>query len=274
MKRQYPTLEHFEIVFAGALFHEPPKPCAELLAFFHQNPNVRMFSTDSLLLLAYRDLFLGSNIKLDRLFVSIHHDLDSVCKLTNDLHEQGFYKKLHLQPLVKSGYLNKPQSLWSFRNVEKIFCSLTSDITPLSVVESVVELGFEDMWMPFPNFLTFMPMRFSNLRRVNMKKARLSEIQSFVSHAPKLAQIRMYISLITVKNGRGVVPSADEFFALNEARENLAGACKVVIYVQDKLFMKMKWSSKVKFSMIELKRISSCEIEHNPMKEWQFFFEF
>lgn len=70
------------------------------------------------------------------------------------------------------------------------------------------------------------------------------------------------------------MPSADDFFALNEARENLAGACKVVIYVQDKLFMKMKWSSRVKFSMIELKRISSCEIEHNPMEEWQYFLEF
>lgn len=82
LERRYPTLEHFKIEFVGVLYREPPSPCAELLTFFQQNPNVRMFSSNCLLLLTYRDLFLGSNIKLDCLFIDICVHLDVICNAT------------------------------------------------------------------------------------------------------------------------------------------------------------------------------------------------
>lgn len=265
LKRRYPTLEHFKIVFSRP--RTLPNPCAELLTFFHQNPNIRMLSVNCLLLLINRALFLGSNIKLDRLYISIYEDLNSICILTNDLYEQGFYKKLHLQ--IRPELVDEQQHLWSFRNIAELnFRCLISDIVPpAEAVKSIEELSIERLFVPFLNTPIFMSMSLINLRRVNMKMARLRDIQMFISHAPKLAQIRIYSILFGATDNIDDEPSVEDFFALNKERENLAGACQMVVYFQEKLVLKMKWLAKLKFSMIELKRISSCKIEHIPMEE-------
>lgn len=254
--REYPTLEHFQIRSGP---RKESVECAELLTFFNQNPNVRIFSTDDTFLSMNRDIFLATTVKLDRLGIYVDDDdLISISNLTNDLHEQGFYKQLHLKAFqnkwISEGQL---QQLWTFSNVEKLSVRGLFSSFPAPKMECIKELSFVKTCLPFSNIPMEMAMNLVNLKRINMHVASLHNIWQFVCYAPKLTQIRIYHSLVA--NNGLAKPNFSDFVELNEEHKKLTAAHKVTIYAGDEIFLKMKWSAKINLSMIELKRIELYE---------------
>lgn len=248
--RQYPTLERMEMETAFT----STELCTELLEFFNQNPNIRVFSINYECLWYNRKWMLESNIKLDRLNIIIEQNSyeSEFQQLVINLSKQGFYKQLSIDDMTSDGEFvrDRLQSSWLCCNLDKLsvlsFCNV-----PMSVLEHIKQLH-STLASSVPNLNT----NFLNLERVSFLIATVNIIQMFMSHAPKLKQILVY-SL--VKNA-GEMPNIRDFLALNEQRKKLAGARKVTIYVDEKIFLKMKWSSKLNFSMIQLKRIRLYEI--------------
>lgn len=181
----------------------------------------------------------------------------SICKLTNNLHQQGFYKQLHLHILRSSRISNDQlKHIWAFSSIEKLTLLGLPKNFPVPIVESVKELNSDRILRPFSNIPKKMAMNLVNLERINMQRASSNDIWPFICFAPKLTQLRIYQSAFASDFDYCT------FVKLNEEREKLAGARKVVIYVEDDFFIKLKWSAKLNFSLIKLKRIEWCKVEH------------
>lgn len=255
--RCYPTLEHFEIEIRSS--NDEPYRCTELLEFFKRNPNIRIFSMDSSFLLTCRQLLLGSKIKFDRLDIYINHNLSRICSLTNELYKNEFYKQLHLYSSRNDEfYRNQTQHLWEFCSIEKLNLHSWPDALQIPVVESIKNLSIHMCSLFPPDFPKMMAMNFINLRQIEIQYARLHEIRPFICYAPKLKEIKIW-KLLTDNIDE---PKFSDFIALNNEREQLSQTRKVTIFIDEKSFMKMKWSSAMKFSLIELKQIESCELDH------------
>lgn len=259
LRRRYPTLEHFEIEIR--LSSDEPFQCTELLEFFEQNPNIRIFSMDSAFLLTSHQLLLGSKMKLDRLDIYVNHELNLICNLTNELYKNAFYEQLHLyNSRNEELYRNQAHHLWAFSNIEKLnFYSLPDDFHIPPTVASIRKLSIH-MCSLFPlDMPKMMATSFINLRQIEIQYARVHEIRPFICHALKLKEIKIW-KLLT--------DNADEtklryFIALNREREQLENQTrKVTIFIDEKSFMRMKWASTLTFSSIELKQIESCELDH------------
>lgn len=149
---QYPKLEYFHIKVYRPHELEQPLRCPELLQFFQQNPNVRTFGACDSFLLMNRDVLLGSHIKLDRLDINVGEDLETICRFTNDLREQEFYSRLHIQVWANSIRNDQQwEHIWQFRDIERLALrSLTGDVN-VPVMESIKELRFETIWLPWSN---------------------------------------------------------------------------------------------------------------------------
>lgn len=255
--RHYPALEHFEKDTPSS--SEEPLPCTELLEFFHQNPNVRIFSTDSAFLLASRQLLLGSKIKLDRLDIFVNRYVNTIHSLTNDLYGNEFYKQLHLYSgRMDEFYQNQAQYLWSLCSIEKLnLYSLPNDFQ-IPVVESIKQLSIH-MCTLFPlDVPKMMAKNFINLRQVEVQFARLLDIRPFICYASKLKELKVWNLLVDNADE----PRSSDFVALNREREQLNQASKVTIFIDETNFLRMKWTSTLKFSLIELKQIESCDLDH------------
>lgn len=56
--------------------------------------------------------------------------------------------------------------------------------------------------------------------------------------------------------------------ALNKERKKLAGACKVIIYVHNELFLATKLANGLSRSLVEIKRLESLQL--NDFDKWYF----
>lgn len=72
----------------------------ELKKFFELNTNIQTFSTTFNILRRNFNCFLDSNIKIKLLRVNgdcfLEYGMDPICDLIHKLHDQGFYKRLHV----------------------------------------------------------------------------------------------------------------------------------------------------------------------------------
>lgn len=255
--RRYPTLEHFEMDTPPS--NEEPFQCTELLEFFYRNPNIRIFSTDSAFLLASRQLLLGSKINLDRLDIFVNRNLNTIHGVTNDLCRNEFYQQLHLYSgRTDEFYRNQAQYFWSLCNVEKLNVYSLPDDFQIPVVDSIKKLSIH-MCTLFPlDVPKLIATNFINLRQIEIQFARLHDIRPFICYASKLKELKVW-NLLTDNADE---PKSSDFVALNREREQINPGCQVNIFIDEKNFLKMKWTSSLKFSLIELKPIESCELDH------------
>lgn len=250
---RYPTLEHFHI----RTYTSRGKWACELLAFFVLNTNIRIFSASSAFLLTCYQIFLRLHINFDRLDIFFRRDLKLVSSMVKELHAYQFYRRLHLySDICEQDTLpwDDTEYLWTLPNLEKLdFDSLPDDYPIRNPVESIkVFSAYEGCPTDLSGELA--AQQFINLRRIDIKKIHyLSEFRLFVSRALNLKEIRVWeISK----------PKIRHLIALNEYRERLANARKIVMYVDEKTYFEVKWNSQLKLSMIELRLIESCEMNH------------
>lgn len=254
--RHYPTLEHIGIyedysVRAGTKF-------TELKTFFEKNPNVRSFSASFKTIWQNRDWMLESNIRLDRL--DIWNSLGSsvnfsqVCGLLNRLHERGFYQRLHVYNADECDHEDHIQII-AVRGIERLaLLSPFLDCSTLPPFTNLEELLFRRC--PDIERSKVLANNLANVRRISIGFADINNILPFIQHCPKLRQIK--IRRLRIENhfdSRNII----DLLALNRERQKLPDACKITIFVSEKVFLENKWNQRINWSMIELKHSRSWE---------------
>lgn len=250
--RHYPMLEHFEI--------DVRSPCKDTLefaesffAFFERNPNVRIFSTDSVFLSLCNQSLLQSYIRFERLDILIKHNLNTICNLTNDLYAQNIFEKLHLYGGSRAFLGEEAHNLSTFCNLEKVYVDSLPDNYPIPVMENVKELCLS-IYSSLPsNVPHLMVTNLPNLKRLTMSFANILDTMLFIRYARKLEEIR--IGNLDIENPEE--PKFSDFVFLNEERKKLEHARKLSIFINEQYFLKFKCIETVNLTMITLKRTES-----------------
>lgn len=97
---------------------------------------------------------------------------------------------------------------------------------------------------------------YPDLERVSLKTARVDDILQFVRGSPKLNKLRIeYFHPLAEEE-----ESAIDLSAWNCQRATLARAQEVTIYVEEDVFLAIKWAKhKTDYSLIRLKRLQSVD---------------
>lgn len=260
--RNYPTLLHAELSPRYSFRMN------ELQRFFELNPSISSFTTNSHTIWTNRNAFLEAKLKLNRLeikhFESDYHfyyeerlDLSSVCEILNELHANGFYKRLHLH-INKIG-LQRSINLASIRGLDKLSishlekCYSLTDLTDLKELSIYNCSNADEM-----NRLADSLINIERLYLCNV--ATFEHLLPFVSRSPKLTTIKFSTS--SGQNNSGIF----NLVHLNKIRMKLADALKVVIYAEDNIFLATKWSTQhgdMNLKFVEMRRASSFRWDYD-----------
>lgn len=247
-QRQFPMMEHLEIT---------QKMTITPMKFLQVNPNIRILSIVGECLEANRNHFLESNIKIDQLKVLISIFHNQIADTIEQLHEQGFHKRLHLTIcILRQADMDR---IASIPGMEK-FC-------PFPILSLRFNEAFTWPTMPYLRELSiyhfnlipdvnFVAKKFKNVERVFFRKGRPEDIIAFIRYASKVKEIKVH----NLQEGAHFQNGIIDLLALNNERKRLAGACKVTIYVEEVTFLSTKFSKvKTEFSLITLKRVDAVE---------------
>lgn len=230
--RIYPKLEHLSVYDI--------RISDEIITFFILNPNVRKFSTYSNVIWNNRDAFLNSKIRLDELNLRWTREIEvnfsqRFVDLLNQLHDQGFYKRLHIssrRPEIGS-------SIISFKALNSLHikgfglglnCPQFTNLYELILEEYQFQgrIGVE---------LETIAKRLLNLNRLFISICRnIDDIMPFARWSIMLTQLKVLYS-------KDVVDGLN-LKRLNEERSRLVEPSELIIYVCDKIFLKTKWTTK------------------------------
>lgn len=253
--RTYPTLEHLELTDLYEFMNQ------ELMAFFQRNPNVRIFSTDAKSLLANRDAFLECDIKLNRLAIEFHPQainseiepnaiVDFFYKQLIKLHKRAFFQELHLYITFLDHQINV-QKLFTLEPLTMLGGYINSievsaaNVTELNITEGCSVIDLDSL-----------PDKVPNLERIHFSNASSDHILPFIRHSPKLMQMKIE-NLI---DGSHLLNGALDLNALNLKRQKLIKARKLIIYVNERVFLATKWQNmQMFFNRLEVRRGESFD---------------
>lgn len=251
--RKYPSIEHFEMTELYEL------QLIELKTFFEQNSNVQTFSTDAKSLWVNGELFRTANVKLDIFVISIVLSKivdsnkrlisikDSIYKLLVELHERGFYQRLHLY--VYFAEQKDVDLLLTLNGIEMFNGDKIRVGRPLVNVKASCVCLYDEILN-----IEGLPNSLLNLERIYLSEVTSDRLLPLIRHSAKLKVIK--ISQLKDKPFFGKL----DLVAMNREREKLFGANKVRIYVREDVFLATKWTKQsVNFSHIELKRFEGYE---------------
>lgn len=96
-----------------------------------------------------------------------------------------------------------------------------------------------------------------HLERIYFGLTNLNDILPFLHHSVKLKKLK--IDDVNENDGNNIL----NLLELNEERKKLQNACKVIIYISEKIYLPTKWAIGGKeFSLIEIRRASSHQWGH------------
>lgn len=249
MLHQYPKLEHLDLIddSAGKI---------ELITLLERNPNIRRLSTLPSYLWENRDALLKSTAQLDTLEIIIYDFVSQFAPnlvgnekaepywgLIECLRENGFFKRLHVYKVCNTE--NQVTELMSIECIDWLYVKQGNSLRNCWAEYSLTRNSIPDQKITLAN-----KMFFVNIEHLQLNTLSTDEILPFIRHLPKLNKLK----LIPKRFGEKQNPL--QLITLNNAREQLTGACKVTIYVPDAFFVATKWANNgdIKLSLIEMKQ--------------------
>lgn len=259
LTQRYPSLQHLELTDLYEFKND------DLKVLFQKNPQIHSFSTDAKSLLINQHSFLSSDAKLEKLAVDFHHpknintDADPLFivnflyNLLIDLNQKEFYRSLHMF-ITFVDRQNCMQKLFSVKSLEMLGGFVISIENPLMKLKELdINKGSE-----INNLNTF-PNKMPELERIYFSEATVNDILPFICHSYKLKIMKIDQLLDGIYLENGVL----DLVVLNKEREKLNKARKVVIYVNETVFLATKWIQKeMNFKLIEMRRGESFEYEN------------
>lgn len=259
LSHNYPMLEHMvvndgDVGEPGFGWQVP-----QLKSFFQLNQNVRIFSTTFHFLHENRQYFLDSDIKLDRIEVNGRgHNLEPTCDLLNKLHEQGIFQRLHLYVMLfTQQHLRQISSL---NGLEKLYLAnrflddADQIILPL--------LNFKEFALNYgknSDHLDTVAQNLMEIERIYLGQATSNAILPFIRYSRNVNVIKVD----ELTDGSHFDKNVIDLVALNRYRNELAGACKVTIFVKENIFIETKrTNSNTNHNLVELRRSEAYHWEH------------
>lgn len=260
--RKYPRLEHLELTPRYSF------EITELGQFFKLNHTIRSFSINSHCLWMNCKQLMDSGIQLDLLEVK-HFDsgfyfyhveklsMQSICTALNQLYDRGCYKIVRLN--VKDIDEESTNQMASIQGLERLAVKEVQGTTAqfLSKLNNLKELSILDHinvdWDEVAGNL-------KKLERLFIQNATYDDMMAFIRRSPKLKLIKVFPKDMEHFNG-GVM----NLVKLNEERKNLPKARKLIIYIEDNVFLPTKWATDdgdTNLSHIEMKRSKSLSWDY------------
>lgn len=256
--KEYPSLQHLELTDLYEFKNN------DLKMIFQQNANIRSFSTDAKTLLINRHNFLSSNIKFKKLAVDFHHpkniDTDAepifivnlLYNLLIELHEKGLYEILHIYTTFVDRN-NCMQKLFSLKPLEMLSVFVISIENPLMKLRELDINKGSDI-----NDLESFPTKVPELEQIYFSEASADDILPFIRQSRKLKIMKIDFLLDGTYLENGIL----DLMALNKEREKLVKARKIMLYINETVFLATKWVQKeMNLKMIEFRRGESFEFE-------------
>lgn len=251
----YPTLEHLGMygVNKGSQIE-----CTDLEILFEQNPNIQHFTVSEKVIWDNRNWIRKSNIQIDRLDIfyagSMNSSIivDEFIVLMNELHAQGFYKRIHLYLQLKGNEFLR--SLLSLCALEALF-GYDVELFLLPCLTNLKELDIKQC--KDIEIAKTLATNLPNLHRISMEEATLHGILPFIHQCQKLSQIRIDSFSRSKDNGIFFISNIINLPAINKQRAKLLNAQKLLIFVREHIFLKNKRKQRINLDLVELKRIYS-----------------
>ena len=250
--REYSQLEHLELTSMRVDYE-----INELETFFHRNPHIRSFAIDSDCLWNNRNLIMTAQVNLDRLAIdSENFETDYFYQLLNELHAIGVYKKLQFYLLnIDERSINPIASLTA---MDKLYSQLLDEDVAFPYLTNLKELcigctiNITDM--------NALAKSLVNLEQIQFLVAHSNQIVPFVRHSTKLTKIKVKsLKEETSRDGNVL-----DLTAWNKERGKLVGARKIVVYVEEDVYLATKWTlNDIDRSLIQLKRTESHDSNHD-----------
>lgn len=230
-----------------------------MVEFFNRIPNICSIEVNWRFFSANKYALLTTNVKLNHLIIDWYHNdgETSLFSILNELYECGFYKRLTFRQLGSSAAINQQ---WINRMI-KLHGLRTLDIHK---VENDV------IWPVMPNVrkisindsnefnLNKFPSKVPNLQQIHLRGNAIEPILSFIRGSKQLTRIIWHTYEDKILN----------LSTLNKERTKLTGACKVIIYVTEKVFLETKFANGTNHSLVKIKRQESLKL--NPLECWYF----
>lgn len=245
--KHYPKLEHLQL---NPRYQT--NIIDELSTFFQRNPKITSFSTNTNFLLENIDAFMNSDLKLKTLSIEItskyrcqFDNVPAVVKHLNQLHEFGFYERLHLTvEYISEEFINQVVSLRGFKRLIILIIKNLCGIKHLHRLINLTELTLPGVISK--NDIEILAINLVNLEVISIQCETNDDFLPFMRHSIKLRKASVYFN-------DGFV----DLKKLNREREKLPGGRKVALYVGDKLFMETKWTinnGDINLNMVEMRK--------------------
>lgn len=254
--RSYPKLEHLEL--STLVIREIP----ELRSFFERNPGLKTFTIGDELFLENINVMLQTKIKLQVLALRCDNNEEAIYHYLNLLYDQGFYRRLHLQTSVSDQEVI--DKIVPLKGLEMLSLLINHDSSmfKLNSLTNLKELCLHNVNSEeCPINLQSTAKSLVNLNRIYFGYAEAEFIEPFIQYSATLKVIK-----IDHFGGKYL-----DLLSLNKKREQLDGAGKVIIYLNEKGYLETKWGNKTTdFKMIEVKRAESYD-RHISLSLFPFY---
>lgn len=254
--RSYPTIEHI-VIHTPSLRHlDLATDTFQMKTFFELNPKIQTFSTTFEFISVNGYWMLQSDIKFNELNVSgacnTELSIESFCNLLKKLYANEFYMRLCVTVawIERQDDVDQITSLPALEQLCLKSISIKIDLPQMITLKELCIYAYE-------HFDQLDVCNLVNVEQIYFAYASIDDILPFISDCKNLKQI----TVNHLDSGRCMKNGIINMFALNAKRKQLAGARKLIFYINEKLFLTRKWTSKTNFDLIELKRIQCCKRE-------------
>lgn len=246
--RPHLTLEYLKLV------HKEGVKITELKTFFIRNRKIRTFATSGYCLYQWNNSNVISEAKpkFDQLTIDIDcwskRNINSFCKLLNELHGRGVYKRLHLN--TKYADRNSIKAIASLNALERLFVvNYENRSVLLQSLINVKELGISVSCHVAD--LQTLAITLNKLERIYFNQATTDDIFVFIKNSAQLKEITVECLPYGIHFYKGVL----DLPTMNDERKKLNTEQKVTVYVAENIYLATKWAmNNTEFRLIEIKR--------------------
>lgn len=244
------TLQYFQYLGTNQMSHKN----GALNTFLTQNSNIKYLEIDAEELWLQRYLLFGLNTQLDCLAIKIRLDGISAIPFANllkTLHKHGFYKKFHLTVVSLPNnfeYQEFVDQMITFAAFEQLYTVQCASLSCLTQLKELYISGNR-----FAKDMETLAINLTQLKRLHICGARIEFILPFLRHTKTLKTILMISDLDNALN----------VFALNQEREKLELAQKVLIGVCENVYLATKRKFvQLNWQFVQIVREESIDFDH------------
>lgn len=255
--QRYPKLEHLHWTQ-----NSNQHVIRELKIFFEKNPHIRSFTTNIEFLWVHERIIQKLPIQLDDFTIEMESEfpppnIEYVSgNILKNLYENGVFKRLHINlKCFNQESLDKMVPLEALKGL-CLNCNSDDSLINLPQWMNLIEFNTCE-YIDLQNMDYLATNQFKNLRRATFECILFSDLLEFIRKLVNLTKVK-------VKCFYDLEYLILNLSALNQEREQLDGAKRMVVYLPEHVYLATKWNSKGDaFSLIDIRRASSDQWSHH-----------